>query len=172
MIYTVKEVTPERIVVEFENESFASISIDKSWDKEEIKKQISRYVPAPNFNVPFDRTEDVPFEVGESDDVESSIALDILNAKLKNEEYKRQQKERELNQEKSDNEDVGYTFFRQMNYPSIYDQLDALYWSRNGNSDYLEQIDQNIKSVKELYPKDMAPVKRKEILNIQDSLLL
>lgn len=172
MIYTVKEVTPERIVVAFENGSFASISVDKSWDKEEIEKQISRYVPAPNFNVPFDKVEDVPFNLGDSGNVESSIALDILNAKLKNEEYKKQQKELEVNKEKYENEDVDYRFFREMFYPSIYDQLDALYWSRNGNSDYLEQMDQNIKSVKELYPKDMTPVKRKEIVNIQNTLSL
>ena len=170
MIYTVKEVTPERILVKFENETHACILIDKNWSKKDIENEISKYVPAPNLNVPFDNVEDVPFNLGDSGNVESSLIANIAAIKLQNDKLKEQENLAKIDKENYQNELLDYKFFRSADYPSIGDQLDALYWSRTGDFSYLDKIDKDIKTVKERFPKDMTPIKRSEITNLENQL--
>jgi hypothetical protein len=47
----------------------------------------------------------------------------------------------------------GYTLLRKSEYPSIGEQLDALYKARNGDTSELETIDELITEIKEKYPK-------------------
>lgn len=54
---------------------------------------------------------------------------------------------------RDDAEDNNYRELRRIAYPSIQDQLDALYKARQGNTGALEQIDAKIARVKEKYPK-------------------
>lgn len=56
-----------------------------------------------------------------------------------------------------------YADLRVFEYPTIGDQLDAFYWSRNGDTSRLEAIDSEITEVKARYPKDMAPVSQDQL---------
>ena len=47
----------------------------------------------------------------------------------------------------------GYSLLRKSEYPSIGDQLDALYKARNGDTSELTAIDKLITDIKEKYPK-------------------
>ena len=47
----------------------------------------------------------------------------------------------------------GYTLLRKSEYPSLSDQLEALYKARNGDTSELEAIDELITEIKEKYPK-------------------
>jgi hypothetical protein len=47
----------------------------------------------------------------------------------------------------------GYALLRKSEYPSIEDQLDALFKSRTGDTAELDELDKLITAVKEKYPK-------------------
>ena len=47
----------------------------------------------------------------------------------------------------------GYAMLRKSEYPSIGDQLDALFKARNGDTSDLDAIDDLITEIKEKYPK-------------------
>ena len=47
----------------------------------------------------------------------------------------------------------GYVALRRSEYPSIADQLDALYKARNGDTSELEAMDKKVTAIKEKYPK-------------------
>ena len=50
-------------------------------------------------------------------------------------------------------EPEGYMFLRKSEYPSIEDQLDALYKARRGDDSELKKLDRKITRVKNKYPK-------------------
>ena len=47
----------------------------------------------------------------------------------------------------------GYALLRKSEYPSIEEQLDALFKSRNGDNSELKELDRMIADIKEKYPK-------------------
>ena len=146
--YTVREIDVHQIVVDFADGSWAQIPIKSSYDKEKIEEIISHY--APEYEA-FDSAESVPFTVGEQNtiktpsernaDIEAArqAAMNAENAKI-----------------------VTYKDFRSDNYPTLGDQLDALYWSRNGDTSKLTEMDAKIAQVKTDYPKDMETITRGE----------
>ena len=50
-------------------------------------------------------------------------------------------------------EPEGYVFLRKSEYPSLEDQLDALYKARRGDDSELKKLDRKITRVKNKYPK-------------------
>jgi len=50
-------------------------------------------------------------------------------------------------------EPEGYKFLRKSEYPTIEDQLDALYKARKGDDSELKKLDRKITRVKKKYPK-------------------
>lgn len=63
-------------------------------------------------------------------------------------------------------ESFTYADLRLLDYPSVGDQLDALYWARSGDTSQLEAINAKIAEVKAMYPKDMPPLTREEMREI------
>ena len=57
---------------------------------------------------------------------------------------------------------VDYKQARKDSYPQIGDQLDALYWAREGDDSKLTAVDNQIKAIKARYAKDMKPFTREE----------
>jgi len=171
MRYTVTDVTTSHILVILENGSTAQIQIQKSWNKERIEEEISKYIPNIEDLSFFDNVSDVPISVGETNNLESYGSIQRKkneNERKKQDEYIKKinsdRKELKINElNKKRNRLVNYKELRQNKYPSISDQLDALYWSRVGISTYLDEIDKKIKSVKEKYPKNLSPKKAIEI---------
>ena len=52
---------------------------------------------------------------------------------------------------------IDYKQARRETYPTIAEQLDALYWARQGDDTKQKAIDDEIKVIKDRYPKDMTP---------------
>ena len=119
MIYTVKEVNSNKIVVEFENGSYAHVFIKKGWTKEEIEGEISRYIPQSQNEVPFDNIEDIPIKVNDTNDLRSfaEIQQERNENEIKNriEEEKRKEEERGT-------ELLDYKTIRMYSYPALGDQ--------------------------------------------------
>tara|TARA_R100000781_G_scaffold84946_1_gene52326 strand:+ start:133 stop:576 length:444 start_codon:yes stop_codon:yes gene_type:complete len=57
---------------------------------------------------------------------------------------------------------IDYRLARQRTYPSLGTQFDALYWAREGDDSKQKAVDDQIKAIKERYPKDMKPFTQKE----------
>ena len=169
MKYTVTDVTTSHILVKFESGSLAHVNIEADWDKERIEDEISKFIPVSieqKTIKKFNSIEDVPLSLGESNDIEAySIKLNkniqeqekLINAQIeKGKELRRKSEELEKIRP------VDYKEARSSEYPSLLDQLDALYWSRNGDNSKIEEIDKKINQIKEKYPKDMKPVPAEE----------
>ena len=52
---------------------------------------------------------------------------------------------------------VDYKTARRETYPTLAEQLDALYWARQGDDTKQKAIDDEIKVIKDRYPKGMTP---------------
>jgi len=52
---------------------------------------------------------------------------------------------------------IDYKTARRETYPTLAEQLDALYWARQGDDTKQKAVDDAIKVIKDRYPKDMTP---------------
>lgn len=179
MKYTITDITTSHILVKFDNGSLAHVSIESDWGKERIEDEISKFIPAPiekKVVKEFNSIEDVPLSLGESNDIEPySIKISRLHLKeeqLRKERVERREKLRKESEELQKNRPVNYEEARSSEYPSLMDQLDALYWSRNGDNSKLEKIDEQINQIKEKYPKDMEPILAKEFYGEEESAVI
>lgn len=136
--FTVREVTPSQLTVDFADGSWANVPIRKGQSKEEILQVIASFNHTPQ---PFDSAEAVPFEPGEQG--VASLPQPAGPSPASQEP-----------------EWMTYADLRAVSYPAVGDQLDALYWARQGSTAQLAAVDGEIEAVKALYPKDMAPITR------------
>ena len=134
--YTVREVTPSAITVDFDNGQWASFNITKGSSKAFLEDVIRSY---HGEREGYDSVDDVPLKKGDSNTI---MTQGEFNADQKT---------------KRDAEEYTYATIRPFHYPSLGDQLDALYWSRKGDNTSLDAIDTKITSVKAEYPKTMTP---------------
>ena len=153
--YTIREIAVDKITVDYEDGSWAQIPIKASFTKEQIEDGIAQF--APQFDQ-FETIDAVPFAVGEQNTIktiaEKKTELDA---------------ERIARESKEDSELVTYKEFRLATYPSIGDQLDALYWARKGDTTELDALDAQIQQIKIDYPKNMEPITRAEYQAIIDA---
>ena len=132
MKFTVREVGPNSVTVDFEDGSWAEVPYsDGLRSKADLIRLIDTYAPKLH-TLP-----DAFVTVGE--ELDSSVNL----------EDEAVAEERDL---------LNYEQMRQKAYPTRGDQLDALYWARKGDSSHLEEIDKAIAEVKALIPKTIAPM--------------
>lgn len=148
--FTVREIAVDSITVEYNDGSMAQVPIKGSLSKIEIESAIAHFAPHKDT---FENVESVPFSIGQTYIVktEPERVADI--------------------QAESDAELMTYADFRSIMYPLIGDQLDALYWSRNGDDTKLAEIDAKIAQIKSEYPKDMTPITKGEYTSIINSEL-
>ena len=132
MKFTVREVGPNSVTVDFEDGSWAEVPYSDSLkSKADLIRLIDTYAPKLH-TLP-----DAFVTAGE--ELDSSVNL----------EDEAEPEERDL---------LTYEQMRQKAYPTRGDQLDALYWARKGDSSHLEEIDKAIAEVKALIPKTIAPM--------------
>lgn len=146
--YLVREVSTSSITVDYEDGSWAVVPINSLMSKQDIEQLIGDFQPSSNG---FSSVNEVPFSVGESGETLSRVEREL---KLRQEEQQRLDEE--------NNRLFTYADIRKEKYPDLGDQLDALYWARQGNDTSLQQIDQEIESIKNQYPKDMSPMTMEE----------
>jgi hypothetical protein len=158
MKYTVIDVTTSHIVVQFEDRTMAQVMLNKNWDLSRIEEEISKYISviAQHEDIQFENLESIPLKVGDSNDIDCFAEIEKKRLEKQQEEVINYTKEMlEIDKARL----LDYRELRSDKYPCIPDQLDALYWARNGVSTHLDSIDEGIRKVKETYPKDMDPIR-------------
>lgn len=143
MDFTVRSVSTDHIVVDFANGNWAQVPIQNNWDKSRILIEISKFVPFTN-DMAFANVASVPMTEGETGTVGSYY----------DSEFDKETTRRAVQ--------VGYDAFRARAYPSLGDQMDAMYKARQGDTTELDAIDDAIAKVKTDYPKDMDPITQGE----------
>lgn len=139
--FTVREVTAESLVVDYGDGSWAQIPLRNLDKKSDILKMIAAFNPGASS---FASAAEVPFEVGESGEVQTAA------------------EEAAAREAESAAQPVTYAELRANAYPALGDQLDAMYWARQGDDTAQQAIDEAISGVKATYPKDMEPITRAE----------
>lgn len=139
--FTVREISNKSITVDYDDGTWAIVPIHSGMDRNAIEIMIADHNHSSNS---FETLDQVPFVLGEVVEAQSSKEI-------------------------GDNQIVTYKEMRSANYPSIGDQLDALYWARNGDTSQLESIDLKIEETKNLYPKTLEPITSKEANDIINS---
>jgi len=161
MRYTVTDVTTSHILVDFEDGKKALVPIQAGWDKERIEEEVSKYVPStPKVRESFADVTSVPISVGDTNTIESYKVVRDNKIKAKQEEAFKKVEEDE---KKAESQLVSYTAVRSDMYPSIGDQLDALYHA----GVFPEEMASKIREVKEKYPKDMEQITAKELTELR-----
>lgn len=136
MKFTIREILSDSVIVDFEDSSWAQVPIDSTCnDMVGLVRRVNDFAPKAN---PW--AESAPVTVGEKVDPALHQALPQAP------------------------EMVTYADARLNAYPSIEDQMDALYWARQGDSSKQEEIDAKISAVKTKYPKDWPTRTRAEFL--------
>ena len=128
MKYKITKVAKDGVTVEFEDGAWAFVPILKEDKKSDILAKIPTFATKPVFESEDAVPVDVEFEADTNDDAASE----------------------------EDVREMTYTYAeaREGAYPQIGDQLDALYWARQGDDSQLKLFDEQIKAVKEKYPKN------------------
>mgnify|MGYP003138636282 FL=1 len=128
MKYKITKVAKDGVTVEFEDGAWAFVPILA----EDRKSDILARIPTFATKEVFKSDDAVPLDVGFEADTEDDAA---------SEEEVREQ-------------EWTYAEAREGAYPAIGDQLDALFWAREGDDSQLKLLDEQIKAVKAKYPKN------------------
>ncbi len=162
--YKIKSLLDNSIIIEYRipNGSLRelTIGIDKDWNKQKIEEEIAiqkKLADAKEAKLDlaqyFSKGEELEF-------------VNVLSEEEQIEQMNRQfEEERRLLKEKEDQEflnqiieyrntEVDYSQVRWYSYPSIEEQLDALYWMRQGVMEPIQEIDAKIAEIKQRYPKN------------------
>lgn len=135
------------------------IFIDPSWDHDKMIKEISlrkKFQEREELDLKLDQY----FSVGdEFEFVDYDPERDYKEEQKKSEEENKkliEEQNRELLNSIIEyrNTPADYKAFRWQAYPAFEEQLDALYWMRQGVMEPIQELDNKIKAVKEKYPKD------------------
>ena len=137
MKFKITEIKTDSVKAEYEDGSWAIVPITKTLDKSAIERTISTY----NNNDPFDKVEDVPVTVS-SDWIDPLKIVEV-------------------------DTQVDYKTARMEHYPPIGNQLDPLYWAREGDDTASKAMDTVIKLVKTKIPKG-STYKQSEVAALLD----
>lgn len=139
MQFTVREIHTNYVVVDFPDGSWAQVPYQESMNgnREKLIEAISDYAPKPTVSwineVPLTVGEVVDHVIVEEDDTEEDDTEEAV---------------------------LNYKEMRALLYPTVGDQLDAMYWANKGINEPQEQIFEDIEEVKRVVPKDITPMTR------------
>ena len=161
MRYTVTDVTTSHILVDFDNGKKALVPIQAGWDKERIEEEISKYIPStPKVRESFANIASIPISVGDTNTIESYKVVRDNKIKAQQEEVFKKVEE---DKKKAESQLFSYMAVRSAMYPSIGDQMDALYHA----GVFPEEMANMLREVKEKYPKDMEKITAKELKELR-----
>jgi hypothetical protein len=162
--YKIKSLLDNCIIIEYRLPNGSSreltIGIHADWNKQRIEEEIA-----------------IQKQLADVKEIKVNLAqyfskgeeLEFLNVPTEQERIeemdKKFEEEQKLIQEEEDqkflnkvleyrNTEVDYKQARWYLYPSTEEQLDALYWTRKGVMEPIQEIDRRIEEAKEQYPKD------------------
>mgnify|MGYP003136398994 CR=1 FL=1 len=140
MKYEVTKVQTDSLTVVFEDKNWAIVPLLEGDTEQDIKDRISTFATKPTFT----SVDAVPLKLGyEGETGPANVG------------YERHKED--------DNITYTYKQVRKQFYPSIGDQLDALYWARKGDDTNIKSIDSAIQDVKTKYPKDNTEYKPEDL---------
>lgn len=125
MDYTITKVETDKITVTYGDKSWAVIPIIKGLDKQELKSLIAEFAPKEYES----SVDDIPLKEGDTGNTITDIPTPV--------EIK-----------------YSYEQVRAIHYPSIGNQLDAMYWARQGDDTNQKAYDTFINEIKTKIPKD------------------
>jgi hypothetical protein len=162
--YKIKGIFTDHLLIEYRTSNGTlkelSVFVKEGWDKHRIEEEINRQKQLEderdinlNLSQYFSKGDELEFVQCLSEDEEMLAATQKFaeEQRLEDEKYKQEYLQRIIDYRSVK---VDYKIVRSHFYPDIHDQIDALYWARQGNTQQLEEIDKKIKEVKEKYPKD------------------
>jgi hypothetical protein len=162
--YKIKSILDHYIIIEYRipNGSLREITvgIQKEWNKQKIEEEIARQKNlADQKEIKLDLAQ--YFYKGEElefvDIISEEERIEQMNKQFE-EEHKllvEEENQRFLNQIiEYRNTEIDYGQVRWYSYPSIEEQLDALYWMRQGIMEPIQKIDAKIAEIKQAYPKN------------------
>lgn len=147
--YTIRAVAGNQIIVDYANDTWAVVPIENGMSRESIEDRIRQFA---GLRTSYPSTATVPFKPGDTGEV------------LSNEEL------RERDSQEQATRKYTYAQIRQMYYPTVGDQMDAVYWSRNGKTEDLDALDATITQIKQAIPKDSAPMTLAEAAQLTTGL--
>lgn len=162
--YKIKSILNNYLIAEYRTENGSLkelyVFVEPDWSKEKIEEEIAKQKLLEDKR---DIKVDIAKYFSKGDELEfvHVIPEDERLAEME-EVWKKEQEEfvKKTNQEFLDNiieyrnTPVNYDQVRWYSYPSIEEQLDALYWMRQGVMDPIKEIDKKISEVKAKYPKN------------------
>jgi len=137
MKFTINKVAVDSITVEFDNKTTAVVPVQKGMTQDQLKDRIASFNRVSP--TPFDKVGDIDLKEG----TEYEYVMPSMD------------------------DQVSYQEARGQNYPSIGDQLDALFWEREGDDTIRKSYDVKIKRVKDKIPKGKT-YKRSEVESLLD----
>jgi hypothetical protein len=162
--YKIKSLLDHTIIIEYRipNGSLRelTIGIDKEWDKQKIEKEIARQKNlADQKEIKLDLAQ--YFHKGEElefvDVISEEERIEQMNKQFEEEQKLLIEEESKKFLDKVNqyrNTEVDYGQVRWYSYPSTEEQLDALYWMRQGVMEPIQKIDAKIAEIKQAYPKN------------------
>jgi hypothetical protein len=162
--YKVKSILNNYLIVEYRTETGSLkelyVFVEANWSKEKIEEEIAKQKLLEDKK---DTKIDIAQYFSKGDELEfvpvisDDERLAVMNESFKKEQEELKQKE---NQEflnriiEYRNTPVNYDQVRWYSFPSIEEQLDALYWMRQGVMEPIQEIDAKIAEIKDKYPKN------------------
>lgn len=162
--YKIKSILNNSLLIEYRTDNGTLkqiyVGVEQGWDKARIEEEIARQKFLEdskditlNLSQYFSKGEELEFVTIISDEERERIMMEEFE--LEQQEIQAQINQEILNQTiQYRNTPVNYEVVRAYAYPKMGDQLDALYWMRQGVPGPLEEIDKKITEVKQMYPKD------------------
>lgn len=162
--YKIKSLLDNCIIIEYKllngTVRQLTIGIEQDWNKQRIEEEIAiQKKLADGKEIKVDLAQ--YFSKGEELEFQNVLTeeerINEMNKKFEEEQKLLREEENKkfldkINQYR--NTEVDYGQVRWYSYPSIEEQLDALYWMRQGVMEPIQEIDRKIMEIKERYPKD------------------
>ena len=162
--YKIKSILDNSIIIEYKLQNGTlkefTIGIEDGWDKKRIEEEIALQKKISdkkdtklNLSQYFSKGEELEFltVITEEEKFEEMNRKFEEEIKLAHEEENKRFLDKVLEYR---NREVDYAQVRWYSYPSIEEQLGALYWMRQGIMEPIQEIDKKITEVKEKYPKN------------------
>lgn len=135
MKYKITELSTTSMKVEYNDSSFAVIPIEKTYNAQLLKDLIGRY---HNVDKSFAKVEDIPLALNYEGDTEEDL---------------------------TEPNEFTYVDMRMVEYPTVGDQLGALFKARKGDNSENTKIDETIAAIKAKYPKDSKKYTDEDMAN-------
>lgn len=163
MKYKVKSILNNSITIEYRTDNGTLkelyVHVEEDWNKEQIENEIALQKSIEdkkniklNLAQYFSKGEELEF-----------VHIVSEKKQLEEEQKKFEEELKRIREEENQrflekiieyrNTEVDYAQVRWYSYPSIEEQLDALYWMRQGVTEPIQEIDRKIAEIKQSYPK-------------------